>query len=348
MSTNDETRSAAEARARAELVKMIFGFRFSQVAHTAVRLGIADHLADGEKTVARLAQETGTHPPTLHRLLRALAALDIVIETAAGSYRLGALGLPLRSGAENSVAALTLMAGDDMAWQAWGELTHSVRTGEPAFDHLAGMNNFAYMAGRPELAAAYHEAVRRDTAGLAPALAAHVDFSRFKKVVDVGGGAGALLAEILRREPGVRGVLFDTPAGLASAPRVLAEAGVAERCEIVAGDFMEEVPYGGDAYVLKYVLLDWDDDGARTILANCRRAMPEHATLIVVELMLPERPDSWTAVGDLDLLVTTGGRERTEAEFEALLRSAGLEPVSVRALPDEAHFKVIEAKEVRT
>lgn len=332
-------------QARAELLQMIFGFRISRILHVAVELGLADILDEGDMTAEQLAHATNTHADSLHRLLRALVSLRVVVEVAPGLFRLSSLGLPLRTGAVDSVRALTLASCNDRLWQSWGQLSRSLHTGTTAFDHIMGVNNFEYLAQESELSAHYHEAMGRNTKDFVPQILAGIDLSRFRVLVDVGGGNGTLIAAILEKSPELRGILFDTAAALESATRVLDEAGVAERCHVIAGDFFEAVPMGGDAYLMKSIMIDWDDDSAMTILANCRLVMPEGSSLILIELIAPLRPNSSTAyiaISDLDLLVTTGGRERTEDEFRALLDRAGFNLVAITTLPGEDHLKALE------
>jgi hypothetical protein len=335
-----ENEEATDARAESELLKLIFGFRFSQVIYAATRLGIADLLEDGPQRSAQLAAATGADVHALTRLLHALTHLGVVAEVEPGVFGLASLGRPLRANAARSVRALTLSSCDEASWRSWGGLLHSVGTGQPAFQHIFGMTTFEYLAEHPEVSAIYHEASARDTSmAFSPEVLARLDCSRFHTVVDVGGGRGALLSGLLRANPAVRGILFDTPAGLAG-------VGATDRCQVVSGDFLESVPEGGDAYILKYILLDWSDADAARILANCRRVMPANGVLIVIELVLPDELGSserYTTTGDLGLLVTTGGRERTRDEFAALLKSAGFELSSITALTEDNDVKAIEA-----
>lgn len=331
---------ASDARAESELLKLIFGFRFSQIIYAAARLGIADLLEDGAETSAQLAAATGTDVHALTRLLHALTHLGVVAEVEPGVFGLASLGRPLRAKAARTVKALTLSSCDDASWRSWGGLLHSVATGQSAFQHIFGMTTFDYLARHPELSANYHEASARDTStAFSSEVLARLNCSRFHTVVDVGGGRGALLSGLLQANPAMRGILFDTPAGLAGIRAT-------DRCDVVSGDFLENVPEGGDAYILKYVLLDWSDAHAAKILANCRRVMPSNGVLIVIELVLPDElgnSDRYTTTGDLGLLVTTGGRERTRGEFEALLKSTGFELSSIIALSEDHDVMAIEA-----
>lgn len=325
---------------------MVFGYMASQVIHVAARLGVADVLRDGAKSSDELAAATGSHAPSLHRLLRALACLGVLGEVEPGRFELTSLGTPLQTEAADSVRDLTMLFCDDAMWRSWGNLLHGVQTGETAFDHVVGMGAFEYFARNPELSATFNQAMAEDARNVAPHVIAAYDFSRFGTVVDVGGGNGTLISAILEATPGLDGVLFDTPAGVEAAPKVLTSAGVADRCQILEGDFFESVPQGGDAYVLKSVIHDWDDDRGGVILGNCRRAMPADGRLVLVEPVLRPKVESAEIMGmvmsDLNMLVNTGGRERTEAEFQALFTSAGFELTAVSPTLGPTNYRVIE------
>jgi O-methyltransferase domain/Dimerisation domain len=329
------------------LMQMITGYTSAQVVHVAVQLGLPDLLADGPRDVGELATAAGAHAPSLARLVRALAALGLVAEADGGRIELTELGAPLRSDVPGSLRDAVLFLVGEWAWRAWGDLLYSVRTGEPAFDRVFFMTNFEYWEHNPE-AGAIHDAFFRTMARTtsAPIVAAY-DFARFGTIVDVGGNAGALLAAILQAHPGVHGILFDLPHVVAGAGPVLVEAGVADRCVVVAGSFFDSVPAGGDAYVLKYVIHDWDDERAAAILKRCRAAMAPEATLLLVEQVLPERLEAGAAARrvsrlDLQMLVLTpGGRERTEEEFRSLLRQTGFDLRAV--IPTASPFRILEA-----
>lgn len=235
---------------------------------------------------------------------------------------------------------------DEAVWWSWGNLLHSVQTGEAAFGRGFGMGAFEYFAQNPDLSTTFNAAMAEDSRNVAPSVVAGYDFSRFRTLVDVGGGSGTLIAAILEATAGLRGVLFDTAAGVEAAPNTLSATGVADRCRVVAGDFFESVPGEGDAYILKSVIHDWDDGRAVTILGNCRRAMPAEGTLLLVEPVLPPRVESAEITGmvisDLNMLVNTGGRERTEAEFRALFTSAGIRLTRVTATLGSTNYRVIE------
>ena len=318
-----------------DLLQVIAGYQSAQVVHVAAQLGLADLLADGPQSVKELADATGTDPSSLARLLRALATLGVVTEAADGVIELTALGATLRTDVPGSVRdSIRLLIGE-WHWRAWGDLLYSVRTGKPAFDRIWGMSNFEYWERHPDVGALHDSYFRTLTGRTAALVAAAIDFSRFHTVVDVGGSAGTLVATILRSHPGVRGILFDLPHVVSGAMPVLTEAGVADRCAVASGDFFESVPTGGDAYVLKSIVHDWDDERAVAILRRCREAMSPGAVLLLVEQVLPERMEAGTtarqaALLDLIMLVATpGGRERTEGQFRALLAEAGFALINI-------------------
>jgi hypothetical protein len=318
----------ADARPADTLRDLVLGYRVSQALHAAATLGLADLLAAGPATSDELAGRTQTHPDALYRLLRALASAGVFEEREGRRFALTPVGECLRSDVEGSVAGLAVFVGRPYFWEVWGNLLHSVRTGENAFRHVHGLNNWQYRAQHPEEEVIFDQAMvsnaRRVTGGL---LAAY-DFARFGTVVDVGGGRGALLAALLRQYPALRGVLFDQPQVVAHAVPLLEAAGVSGRCRILGGSFFGALPPGGDAYLLKSVLHDWEDAEATAILRRCREAMGPGAALLVIEFELGE-PNAQPLVkfSDLNMLVGPGGRERSLAEFGALFRASDFELV---------------------
>ena len=332
----------------AALMPLINGFMASRVVHVAAELGIADLLAEGAKSSEILARETGTHAPSLHRLLRALASLGVIDEAEPDRFALTALGVQLRTGVADSVRNLALMFGSERAWRSWGELRHSIRTGAPAMPHVFGMDSFDYLAAHPKEAAVFNEAMAEITRQVAGAAVAVYDFARFSTIVDVGGGNGALIAAIASAAPTLRGIVFDSPSGSAEASRELEASGLAERCEVRTGDFFRSVPGGADAYILKNVIHDWDDERSLTILRNCRQAISADGRLLLIERVTPAQIGAsaghrrWAMV-DLHMLVMLGGRERTEAEFQALFAAAGFQWQRTLSLPGTTGFSLIEA-----
>src|SRR4051794_30616031 len=313
----------------AALLRLVNGYQVSQAIHVAATLGIAEQLADGPRTVGDLASATGTHAGSLQRLLRALAAVDLLREAPDDTFGLTALGEAL-GGPVGSWAAFI---GRAYHWTAWGQLLHSVRTGESAFRAVHGVDVWEFRAQHPEEGAVFDAAMTGLSRRVNAAVAAAHDFGRYGVLVDVGGGHGALLAGILDRHPGVRAVLFDQAAVVAGAQ--------ADGIEVVGGSFFESVPEGGDAYLLKSVLHDWEDERAIAILRTCRRAAPVGTALLVIErqFSLPA-----TKFSDLNMLVGPGGRERTPEEYATLLAAAGYELLG--ETPTVTGVSVFEARAI--
>jgi len=333
---------------RLALYQMITAHYVSRAIWVAAKLGIADLLADGPRPCTELASRTGMHAPSLGRVMRLLASAGVFAEDENGAFALTPIGECLRSGPGSSAPVALLFAEPNMV-RAWSDLLYSVETGNTAFDHVFGMACFAYLAQHPEEASVFNKAMTAVTAPVAGMVAAAYDFSRFTHIVDVGGGQGALLTAILKSNPALRGTLFDRPHVTASARPVLEAEGLAARCEIAGGDFFEAVPPGADAYILKHVIHDWDDQRSAAILRNCRRAMAPRGKLLLVETVLPERitpsPMNFIATGsDVNMLVNAGGRERTETAFRALFDASGFR--LTRIVPTQSLSKVIEAAPV--
>ena len=317
----------------------------SQAIYVAAALGIADLLADGPRGADELARSTGTHAASLGRVLRLLASAGVVRETADGTFDLTPVGSCLRSG-PGSFRAVAQLFASPAVWASWGDLLRTVQTGETAWHRLFG-ESFAYFAAHPEEGAVFDEAMGAFTRTVAVAVAAAYDFSPFRTVIDVGGGDGTLLAGILAANPALRGIVFDLPRVGERATNQIAAAGLGDRCQFVAGDFFEKVPGGGDAYLLKHVIHDWDDGRARAILESCHRAMGPRGTLLIVEGVYPPRIDGSVAsrsatANDVNMMVCTGGRQRSEAEFRSLFQAAGFQ--LTRIVPTLAMSSVIEGK----
>ena len=326
------------------LFRMVTGYYVSRAIYVVAKLGIADHMSEGPCRVDDLAAATGTHAPSLKRVLRLLASVGVFTEEADSRFALTPIGACLRAGVPGSMRAAALLFGG-VTQQAWGDLQRSVETGEPAFRRVFGMDSFDYMAQHPDEAANFDAAMADFTKRIATAVVAAYDFSPFNRIVDVGGGNGALLAGILKANSSLAGVLFDLPQVADRAIAPMRELGLADRCEIVGGDFFKAVPGGGDAYLLKHVIHDWNDERAGEILRSCRRAMGEKAKLLILEGVYPPRIDQsdesrGAAANDVNMLVCTGGRQRSEAEFRNLYEAAGFS--LTRILPTETPVKVIE------
>lgn len=319
----------------------------TQTIATAVELHIPDLLADAPLDCDALARATGCHARSLKRLLAALASLALVTHDGSGRFALSPRGAPLRSDVPESLAAWALFCGQRV-WRNWAHLADSVRSGRSATRRRGGSDDFAHLDADPPVATLFHRAMTNITRPVAAAFAAKVDLGDDLRVVDVGGGYGQLLTTLLLAHPRQRGVLFDLPHAIEPAAAQIARLGLSSRCELVSGSFFDNLPAGADVYLLKSVLHDWDDAHCVRILQRCRQAMLERpgARLFVIERLAPEHfaatpRDRAIARSDLNMLVSLGGRERSEREYRALLAEAALRATRNHALPSE--YGVLEA-----
>ncbi|MEU7135071.1 methyltransferase [Streptomyces sp. NPDC046261] len=346
-SEHDTQRTPVGWQERTIVMQLAFGQMGTQLLGVAVRLGIFDRVGDGELTAAGLAHDLGTHPQATHRLLRALAGLRLLTETAPGTFATTAAGDLLRSGVPGSLLSVARVFTDPSMTRGWELLEQSVRTGETGFDAAFGTDFFGYLKEHPELSAEFNAAMSQATQVAAEVLPGHYDFGRFGTVVDVGGGDGTLLSAILRAHPGPRGVVYDTAEGLAQAPERLAGEGVADRVTLTVGDFFASAPAGGDLYLLKSVIHDWNDEQCVTILRHIRDVIPADGTLLIVEPVMPATVSGETTeltyLSDLNMLVNVGGRERTADDFAALCSKAGFTLDAITPLPQPNVFHLIEA-----
>jgi len=329
------------------LYKMAIGHYVSHALYVAAKLGVADQLADGPLSYEQVAAATETHEPSLRRMLRLLVSMGVFREEDDGKVALAPLGEFLRKGVPGSMRAMVLLFSGAGIRESWGELEYCVRTGEPAFRKKSpDATAFTSIAANPEQATVFDEAMATFAPATAMAVAASYDFSAFGTVVDVGGGNGSLLIGILNANPSLHGIVYDLPHAAEKASAQVEKAGVADRCRAIPGSFFESVPSGGDAYILKHVIHDWNDKDASRILANCRRVMKPNGKLLILEDVYPAHIDGsensrGAAANDVNMLVCTGGRQRSEAEFRSLYESAGLRLTNL--VPTPARLVVIEA-----
>jgi hypothetical protein len=327
---------------RVALLALINGFQITQAIRVASTLRVADYLYQGARSAGDLAALTRSHPDSLYRLLRALAAVGVFREAEGRKFALTPMGDCLRTDSATPIGAWSEVVGSSYFWQAWGHLLHSVQTGENAFQNLNGKDVWQFRAEHPEHGTMFDRAMTQLSRGSAEAVIRAYDFSSFHHVVDVGGGQGLMLAAILCAHPHMRGTLFDQSDVVAGAKALLTERGVIDRCNIVGGNFFETVPEGADAYLMRVVVHDWEDDEAIAILKVCRRAMRETAKLLLIErLVAPPNEMPAAKFSDLNMLVSPGGRERTREEFSDLLAKSGFELTLVS--PAGIH-NVIEAR----
>ncbi len=324
------------------MLQMITSFWVTRTIYVAAKLGLADLVKDQPKTAAELAGQIGAHAPSLYRVLRALASVGIFVEDEQGRFAQTPLSETLRSDVIGSLRAFAMVELGQEHFPAWGNVMHSVQTGEIAFDNLYKQNVWEYYAQNPEDAANFNVSMTGVSGMVTQAALASYDFSGINKIVDIAGGVGFLISAILQAYPQMRGTLFDLPHVIAEAGPLLDEAGVRDRCELATGDFFQAVPEGGDAYVMKWIIHDWDDEKSTIILKNIHRAMNENGRLLLVETVVPagNQPDLSKFL-DLNMMVMTGGRERTEAEFSALFDDAGFK--LTRVIPTPSPVSIIEA-----
>jgi hypothetical protein len=323
-----------------QMGRLIHGYWISQAVYVAAKLGLADLLWEGPRTADELAQQTATHPRSLYRLLRALTSVGVFAEDSKHLFGLTPLSDCLRSDVPGSQRAMAMMTGEEH-YVAYGELLYSVQTGRTAFDKVFGESVFDFLSKHPEQAELFDRAMvsihGRETG---PMLEAY-DFFGIGVLADVGGGNGSVLNAILQRYSTMRGILFDLPGVAERARANVAAAGLTGRCEVVGGNFFEAVPGGADAYLMRHIIHDWDDERATVILRNVHRAMGDGGRLLVVEGVIPAGNEpAFAKLLDLTMLVVPGGQERTAQEYEALYAAGGFR--LTRIVPTQADVSVIE------
>ncbi|MFI7194050.1 methyltransferase [Nocardia nova] len=333
----------SKAPAALAMLEMIGNGSFAQAIYTAAVLGIADALASGPATAGEIAARIHADEDAVYRLLRLLSSRGVFAADADGRFALNELSDPLRSDAEVSVRPWALFIGSPEHREHWSQLPEAIRTGTAVVPQLRGMSFFEYTRSNPRFGKLFNDAQTSVSEMTLQAVLAAFDFTPYPTVVDVGGGHGRFLGEVLRRTPGSRGVLYDLAAVVEGAPAELDRRGVAARCEVVAGSFFDGVPAGGDLYVLKHVLHNWDDTDTAKILATIRATMPASARLIMIEILLPEgNTPSLGLLTDLNLLTLFGGKERTERQYRDLLSQAGFRVDEV--IPTRGSVSILAAR----
>jgi hypothetical protein len=327
------------------MLQIISGFWISRAVYVIGKLGIPDLLQTGPKTAAELASATNTHAPSLFRILRALVSVGVLNSSDGERFAQTPLSETLVTDAPGSLRWFAISELGQEHYPAWGNVMHSVKTGEIAFDNFFGVDIWKYFQQNPEDAAVFNNSMSNITAAANEAITSLYDFSQFGTLVDVGGGHGGLITSILKQNPELKGVLFDAPEVIEGARPKIEAAGLANRLETVAGNFFQSVPAGGDAYIMKCIIHDCDDEKSNTILRNCRSQMPANGKLILVDSVVPETNEPhFSKFIDLNMLVMTGGKERTEKEFAQLLADAGFK--LLRVIPTDLPTSIIEAEPV--
>ena len=332
----------AKIRNSLSLLEMIKGYQITQVIYTSTKLGIPDLLKNGAVHTDELAKLIGADPNSLYRLLRALASLGICAETDSGSFELTPCGELLQTDIAGSLNAFAIMAGEPWNWQPWGHLIDSVQTGKPSFDSLFGSPFYQYLSENSQADQVFNFAMTNLADLMNPNLINAYDFSSVESLVDVGGGQGKLICSILQANPEIKGILFDLPNVVEEAQKNIAQAGLTNRCQIIGGNCHESVPSGGKVYMMKNVIHMFHDQQAINILQNCYQAMPADGKLLLLEMVIPRNnePDNGKLL-DLQMLVQINGRERTQAEYEQLLKTAGFRLTKV--FPTRSPLSIIEA-----
>lgn len=323
------------------LNELLGGYRRTALVHLAARLALADHLAAGPRTSAELAEVLGARPEQLHQIARALVGIG-VLRNDADAFALTDVGELLRSDHPQSRRGAAIYFGGT-SYRAYSGLPDAISTGGIAFDLVFGMPYYNYLDDNPELAEYYHQLIALP--GVGHAIRGLFDFAPYHTLVDVGGGSGSLLAEILTLTPDLNGILYDLAVSAPMARELLAERGVADRCVVDSGDFRVSVPAGGDVYLLCRVLANWPHDVAVKILSNCRQVMPPGSRLLVFEMVMPElaTEGTFTVEGDMNALAHLGGAVRTWEQFGKLFEDSGFRLERVRRVSPDAHWTLLEA-----
>ena len=328
---------------RQQLVQMITSYWTAQSIHVAAKLKLADLVNDGPKTAAQLAQLTKTHPQALYRLLRALASVGIFSEEADGRFSMTPMGECLRD-VHGSMYAVAMMMGDEH-YHSWGELLYSIQTGKPAFDHLYGKPVFDWLSEHAEQAKIFDAAMTGFHGPETQAMIDAYDYAGVNTLVDIGGGNGTVLSAVLKKNPAVKGILYDLPGVIDRANKNLADAGLTSRCQTIGGSFFDAAPPGGDAYQMRHIIHDWTDEQCHTILGHIRKVIPATGRLLVIEMVIKPgnvpQPAKWL---DLNMMVIPGGRERTEVEYRDMYAKAGFR--LERVVPTPTEVSVIEGRPV--
>ena len=350
LDTADELLSPEASTPPALLLRRLIGsYRITHAIKAAAELGIADHMGERPQGADELAARLDANPQALYRLLRTLVSIGLLEDAGDGLFTLTPVGACLRRDAPDGMRAWALCEGAEYYQNAWTNLPHAVRTGETAFEHTHGTSFYQYLAERPGTAHDFSQAMLDYARLIAEAVVAGYDFAGVRRVVDIGCSHGRLLSAILRANPTLSGVLFDRPEVIERAAQRIRGTELAGRAELVAGDFFESLPEGGDLYILSRILMDYDDDASVRLLRNCHRAMRPGGRVLVVQLLMPEQGGGAAreqlfeaAVSDLNMLVLTGGRERTEGEYRTLFGRAGFR--LSRVVPSQALVSLVEGE----
>ena len=332
-----------DGAAQDQAFRLVSGFRFTQMVRAVAQLKIPDLVVSGALTADDLATATGVQADPLRRIMRSLVTVGVFSETDDGGFGATSISEWFRDQPGSMRSTVLMLASDP--YVAFGDLMHTLKTGEPAFEHLFHMSRWEQLAKEPDKAVHFNSAMQVRTEEIRWAVASAYDFSDVRSVIDVGGGRGTLLSGLLRSHRHLRGAVYDLEAGVAESDAYLKEEGVRDQCEIVIGSFFESVPGGHDLYVLKNIVHDWNDEKALAILTKCREAMVLKARLLLVEHVMPAHPDDSADsrrifTEDVQMLVMLAGKERTEQEYRELMGKAGIQ--LTRVIPTQSVYQLIE------
>ncbi len=324
------------------LIRMLYGGIFQKAISVVAKLGIADFLANGPLSTAELAKKTNTHENALYRVLRMLASIGVFKEQENRIFELTALASYLQSDNPDSIRNYAIMMGEDWLWDNWKEMLYSLQTGKTSQSKVHKMDSFEFFTQNKEAGEIFNRAMTDISKPDIPAFIHAYDFSGIRHIVDIAGGHGKLLAGVLQSNPDMRGALFDLPSVIESAGQLLKKEGVENRVNLVPGSFFDSVPEQADAYMMKHIIHDWDDEYCKKILQNVRKVIGKNGKLLILEMVVPEGNQPNPAkVLDIQMLLTAGGKERTEDEFRKLLHNAGFS--LARIIPTQSPMCVIEA-----
>ena len=324
--------------------RMLTGYWTTQMLYVAAKLGIADLLANGPRSADDLAQATKTHSPSLYRLLRGLASMGVFVEDTQSRFALTPLAECLRSDVPGSQRALAIMSGEEH-YRAWGEMLYSVQTGNTGFEKMFGMPVFEFLSKNEDQAKVFDAAMVGVHGRESSAMTDAYDFSGIAVLADIGGGNGSLLTTVLKKHPSMKGILYDLPGVTERAKANLKAAGVSDRCNVIGGSFFESIPSGANAYLMRHIIHDWNDQQAISIFKNVKRVIGKEGRLLVVEGVIPPGNDpNFGKLLDLTMLVLPGGKERTEEEYRTLFKAGGFQ--LTRIVPTKAEVSVIEGKAI--
>lgn len=323
------------------LRQMMTGYWVSQSIYIVARTGVADLLAGGPQSTDQLARSLHVDAGALYRIMRTLSSYGLFTEDREQRFALTPLGSLLQTDVPGSMRSMAIWNGE-LPYRAWGAVQQTIETGKPALTHVLGMKLFEYLSQNPEPGRIFDEAMTGLSMQVSQAVVAAYDFSGTRQIIDVGGGQGTLVAAILQANEELQAILFDLPSVVEDSRKHLETAGIASRCEVMAGNFFELVPAGADCFVLSSVIHDWDDEQSLRILRQCRHAMDPDSKLLLVECVIPESPEPFfSKLLDLQMLVVTGGRERTAGQFKDLLAAAGFRLTNI--IQTEAPECIVEA-----